>query len=110
MVDFCGLFPSLIASSLYGTKLKGVENKTLYTFVVGMGFALAFFDLIFVLGWYTYLGIPTMVMIFVTSLFWGSLFGIGYAIPGCVIIAKLTPSHVEASVFAIAKMRQELGE
>lgn len=87
---------------IYSIFLKKVETRTLIlvaVFVMGIG---NLFDIALTLKWYEKLGISVFTFLFFTS---STLFPLILGliiIPPFVLIAKISPTHVEATIFAFS--------
>ena len=60
----------------------------------------SFTDMCFVLRWNLLLGIPDIVWVLCSSTALGTLIFAFIAIPPSVLFAKMTPAHVEATMYA----------
>jgi len=60
----------------------------------------AFFNLIFVLRWNLKIGINDIIFVMLTSTVTDSLNYALFVVPPLVALAKMTPKHVEATMFA----------
>lgn len=60
----------------------------------------SFFDMCFVLRWNLALGIPDIIWVLCSSTAMGTLIFAFLVLPPSVLLAKLTPAHVEATMFA----------
>lgn len=58
------------------------------------------FDLIFVLQWNLVMGIPNMVWVMLSSTAINTFISAFLILPPGVLFAKLTPAHVEATIYA----------
>jgi len=74
----------------------------LLVIAITIAFFGAFTNLIFVLRWNIALGIDDMIFVIFTSLVTSSLNYAFQIIPPLVALAKMTPKHVEATMFAFS--------
>ena len=101
-INFIGLFPLLFVASVYRFYMQGVDSKVIYRWLVLINMIASVGDLLFVLKVHRAIGISDMVASYFTASALTPLIYLCFFVPGCVIIAKLIPTHVEASVYAIA--------
>ena len=91
-----------VGVAVYSIWLKEVETRTLMTIalcVKGIG---SFFNVALTLKWYESLGLSPYTFLFMTSSTLLPLTMGLFIIPPFVLIAKITPSHVEATVFSFS--------
>lgn len=60
----------------------------------------SFFDLCFVLGWNKVIGIPDLIWVLFGSTALNTLLYAFIIMPPGVLFAKMTPAHVEATIYA----------
>jgi len=89
----------IVAYSLW---LKGAEMQTLMLAGLLMSLVSTLCDLIFVLRLNLKIGIPDIWFVAFSSTVTSSFIYAFIVLPPYVLIAKITPSHVEATVFAFA--------
>lgn len=87
---------------IYSVWLKQTETRTLLTIALLVMAVSALFDIALTLQWYEELGISAFTFIFFTSSTMFPLVLGLFIIPPFVLIAKISPTHVEATVFAFS--------
>ena len=102
MLAIVGSVFKTVGILVYSIFLRKTETRTLVLIsLFVMAFA-AIFDIALTLKWYEKLGIkPFTFLFFTTSSLFPLILGL-FIIPPFVLIAKITPSHVEATVFAFS--------
>ncbi len=101
LLSLVGAVALLLGIGIYERWFKLTEPRIM----IGGAFALtvvaSFFDMCFVLRWnITYLHIPDLVWVLCSSTAMGTLIFAFMIMPPGVLFAKLTPAHVEATVYA----------
>lgn len=101
MLSLVGAIALLLGIGIYERYFKLTEPRIM----IGAAFALtifsSFFDMCFILRWNRdYLGIPDIVWVLCSSTAMGTLIFAFLIMPPGVLFAKLTPAHVEATVYA----------
>ena len=87
---------------IYSICLKKKETRTLVTISLLIQAVGALFDTALTLKWYEKLGIkPFTFLFFTSSTLFPLIIGL-FLIPPFVLIAKISPTHVEATVFAFS--------
>ena len=87
---------------IYSIFLKKTETRTLvYIAVTVMGIG-NFFDVALTLKWYEGLGVSAFTFLFFTSSTMFPLILGLFIIPPFVLIAKISPTHVEATIFSFS--------
>ena len=87
---------------VYSIWLKEFETRTLIRICLIVMAISSFFNIALTLQWYEALGISPFTFIFFTSSTMFPLILGLLIIPPYVLIAKITPSHVEATIFAFS--------
>lgn len=102
LLSLIGAIFMLIGSIVYSKCLKRFESRNLIGFASFVHILGSFSSLAFVLRWNLRMGISDIVFAFCTS---STLMPLQYALfilPPYILVAKLTPSHVEATVFSFS--------
>jgi len=87
---------------IYSIWMKEYETRTLVRIALIVMAVSSFFNIALTLKWYEVLGISSFTFIFFTSsTLFPLILGL-FIIPPFVLIAKITPSHVEATIFAFS--------
>ncbi len=89
-----------MSTILYNRFLKQVEIRTLFKYSILIGFIGSVFTLMFVLRLNLALGINDLVFIVFTSTIVDTLNLAFSLMPALVLFARITPNHIEATVFA----------
>ena len=88
--------------TLYQSCMAQWEYRNIFTFLVCMMVIRGFGDLIITMGWNLKLGISNIAWIAIEKSIFGPFVMMLHLLPGFVLIAKITPAHVEATVFSFA--------
>ena len=91
-----------VGTLVYSIWLKKTETRTLVIISLVVMFISEFFNMALTLQWYEAMGMSAFTFIFFTSSTLFPLVLCLYMIPPFVLIAKITPSHVEATIFAFS--------
>ncbi len=87
---------------IYSTCLKGFETRTLLAITLCIQAIGSFFNIGLTLKWYTSMGLSPYAFCFMTS---STIFPLTmglFIIAPSVLIAKISPTHVEATVFSFS--------
>jgi hypothetical protein len=102
MLSLAGACMMSVGVLLYNIWLKGMETRTLLSIALIVQAIGSFFNIALTLKWYENLGLSPFVFLFMTSSTMMPLTMCLFIIPPCVLIAKISPSHVEATVFSFS--------
>ena len=102
MIGVLGGVYLVIAVMIYQTFLQQYESRTLIRLTLSLYIASGIADLGFVLRWNVSLGIAdTTWLIFGSTAIENLRMGLTFLVP-FVLVSKITPAHVEATVFALS--------
>ena len=87
---------------IYSIWLKKVETRTLLLVCLIIEFISNLFNIALTREWYEKIGVTPFTFIFFTSSTIFPLVFALYLIPPYVLIAKLSPTHVEATIFSFS--------
>lgn len=99
LISLIGACTLLIGVFLYLKYFSNFETRTLCIFSISIGMLATIFDIILILRWNLNLGIPDIWWVGFSSSSLGTLqyaFGV---LPAMVLFSKITPAHVEATMF-----------
>ena len=102
MLSLTGSLFMTLGTVIYGTWLKEWETRTLLRLAIFGMITACLFDIAFTLKVYETLGIKPFVFIFFTSSTLFPLILAFFVIPPFVLVAKISPTHVEATIFAFS--------
>ena len=102
MLTIVGTIFLTIGVMVYSIWLKHYETRTLLTITLMVQVVGSLFNIAFTRQWYLKLGISAFTFIFFTSSTMFPLVVGFYMIPPFVLIAKLSPAHVEATIFSFS--------
>lgn len=100
MLTLLGAFALIIGIALYQKYFKEAEPRTMIGLAMLLTIFASIFDLIFVLQWNLVIGIPNIVWVMFSSTAMNTLIYAFLILPPGVLFAKLTPAHVEATMYA----------
>ncbi len=100
MLTLMGACALIIGIALYQRFFKDTEPRTMIAFAVLLTIIASVFDLILVLQWNLVMGIPNMVWVMFSSTAINTFISAFLILPPGVLFAKLTPAHVEATIYA----------
>jgi vacuolar-type H+-ATPase subunit I/STV1 len=102
MLTLIGFITLLFSTVLYNKYLRRKEFRSLFKYAIYVGFIGSVTSFIFVMRWnVTYLYINDLVFIIFTSIVTDILVLSFSNLPSMVLFAKITPKHIEATVFAL---------
>ena len=90
----------ILGTILYKRYFKETEPRKIIGLAICLTVIASFCDMIFVLRWNLIIGIPDLVWVICSSTALGTLIFAFLAIPPSVLFAKMTPAHVEATMYA----------
>lgn len=90
----------ILGTILYKRYFKETEPRKIIGLAICLTVIASFCDMIFVLRWNLIIGIPDVVWVICSSTALGTLIFAFLAIPPSVLFAKMTPAHVEATIYA----------
>lgn len=100
LITLIGACSLLFGVILYHKFFSHLETRSLYKVSIAIHMIATLFDLILVLRWNLKVGIPDIWWIIFSSSSLGTLqFAFG-VLPAMVLFSKITPAHVEATMFA----------
>ena len=102
MLSLTGACMLSVGVLIYSTCLKGFETRTLLAITLCIQAFGSFNNIGLTLEWYTNLGLSPYAYSFLTSCTIFPLTMAFYIIAPSVLIAKISPTHVEATVFSFS--------
>lgn len=100
LLTLLGAVALLTGIGLYQKFFKDTEPRKMIGAALCLTMLASFFDMCFVLRWNLILGIPDLVWVICSSTAMGTLIFAFLILPPGVLFAKLTPAHVEATMYA----------
>jgi hypothetical protein len=101
LLTLFGAMALILGIYVYQRFFKNMEPRT----IMGCAFSLimlaSFVDMCFVLRWNLILGVPDLAWVLCTSTALGTLIFAFLILPPGILFVKLTPSHVEATTYAL---------
>ena len=102
MLALVGSVFTTLGVMVYTIFLREKETRTLVTISIFFMAVACVFDIALTLKWYEKLGIKPFTFLFFTSSTLFPLITGLFIIPPFVLIAKISPTHVEATIFAFS--------
>jgi len=109
LITLIGACSLLFGVILYQKFFSHLETRTLYRASIAIHMIAVVFDIILVLRWNLKIGIPDIWWIVLSSSSLGTLFFAFGVLPGMVLFSKITPAHVEATMFAFTSTVISIG-
>lgn len=100
ILTLLGAIALIIGIMIYQRYFKDTEPRTMIGMAIGLTIVSSFFDMCFVLRWNLAIGIPDILWVVCSSTAMSTLIFAFMILPPGVLLAKLTPAHVEATMYA----------
>jgi hypothetical protein len=100
LITLIGACTLLLGVIMYHKFFSHLETRYLYTISIAISMIATMFDIILILRWNLKVGIPDIWWVMLSSSSLGTLQFAFSVLPASVLFSKITPAHVEATMFA----------